>query len=66
MKDFIKNQDNYKYGLFCEFLVIFKMILYGFFPLRHRYKTKTGEIDIIMKRFDTIVFLEVKGRRTRL
>ena len=66
MKDFIKNQDNYKYGLFCEFLMVFKMMFFGFLPVKHRYKVKTGEVDIIMRRFNEIVFLEVKGRRNSI
>ncbi len=33
-------------------------------PLERRYRTKTGEIDLIMLDGETIVFVEVKTRRT--
>ncbi len=37
--------------------------LLGFYGiLEHRFKTKVGEIDLICKRFSTIVFVEVKAR----
>ena len=32
--------------------------------LEHRYRTKAGEIDLILKDGDTIVFAEVKTRKT--
>jgi putative endonuclease len=33
--------------------------------LAHRYKTRTGEIDLVAKRGDHVAFVEVKGRRTQ-
>lgn len=63
MKNFIKNQDNYKYGKLCELIVVIKMLLSGYKILKRRYKTKYGEIDIIAKKKNVIVFIEVKGRR---
>jgi putative endonuclease len=63
MKNFIKNQDNYKYGQLCEFIVVIKMTLLGYKILAKRYKTQYGEIDIIAKKKNVIVFIEVKGRR---
>ena len=37
---------------------------YGMTLLEHRYRTKAGEIDLILKDGDTIVFTEVKTRLT--
>jgi len=36
----------------------------GYKIIKQNYKTKFGEIDIIAKEKDTLVFLEVKTRRT--
>ena len=37
---------------------------FGMICLEHRYRTKHGEIDLIMLDGDTIVFVEVKTRTT--
>ena len=39
---------------------------YGMRLLESRYKTKAGEIDLIMLDRDTVVFVEVKTRMTSL
>jgi len=39
---------------------------YGMRLLESRYKTKAGEIDLIMLDKDTVVFVEVKTRMTSL
>ncbi|MBO4480655.1 MAG: YraN family protein [Alphaproteobacteria bacterium] len=60
--------DSYKTGLFSEFVACIYLILRGFRILRRRYVTgkHTGraEIDIIAKRKNLIVFIEVKHRKT--
>ena len=38
---------------------------YGMRLLESRYKTKAGEIDLIMLDEDTVVFVEVKTRNPR-
>lgn len=35
----------------------------GFFILANNYRCKTGEVDIVAREGDTIVFVEVKSRR---
>lgn len=49
-------------GLAAEERVRDHLITNGFTSLRERYKTKHGEIDLIMKRGTLIVFIEVKAR----
>lgn len=36
----------------------------GFYTLARNYRTKGGEIDLVMKKGDLLLFVEVKGRRT--
>ena len=38
-------------------------IAHLYIPLKQRYKTKLGEIDLIMLRSNEIVFVEVKARK---
>ena len=37
---------------------------YGMVLLEHRYRTSAGEIDLILEDGDTVVFAEVKTRKT--
>ena len=37
---------------------------YGMVLLEHRFRTKCGEIDLIMADGKTVVFIEVKARKT--
>ena len=38
----------------------------GYWPIARRYKTKYGEIDLIMKKGRLLCFIEVKYRKTPL
>ncbi len=49
-----------------EFLAANYLRLKGYKILSQRFKTKSGEIDIIASRGDLIVFIEVKARKTLL
>ena len=49
-------------GLFGEWFVVFFYLFSGFRIIKHRYKAKTGEIDLIFRRGKLIVFCEVKTR----
>ena len=57
--------NTYKKGLWGEVLAAIYLFFLGYRFLTHRYRVKTGEIDLIMRRKSTIVFVEVK-RRERL
>ena len=61
-------KNNHKSGLFAEFLARWWLRLYGYEVVAKRYVTgrQTGraEIDIIARRENTIVFIEVKNRPT--
>lgn len=52
-------------GLSAETWAAWYLRLTGWRILKHRYKTKAGEIDLIAKRRKTVAFVEVKARRTR-
>lgn len=53
-------KTTYQKGLWGERLALFYLILKGYMPLKQRYKTKVGEIDLIVKKGDLVVFVEVK------
>lgn len=60
--------NSYQTGLFSEFLACAYLMLHGFRIVKRRYTTgrHTGraEIDIIARRGNLIVFVEVKHRNT--
>lgn len=47
-----------------EFLAANYLRLKGYKILAQRFKTKSGEIDIIASRNDLLIFVEVKARKT--
>lgn len=59
-----KNQT-YKFGLLAERVSIFFLRLKFYQILKWRHKTPFGEIDIIAKKWRTIVFVEVKARKSK-
>ncbi len=62
------NKTSYTTGLYSEFLARMYLRFHGYRILKTRYITgkKTGraEIDIIAKKHNTVVFVEVKARKT--
>lgn len=58
----IQNQRAYRAGILAEYVALLFLLLKGYWPLARRYKTKLGEIDLIVRRRRTLVFVEVKGR----
>ena len=61
-----QRRRNHRRGIRAEYLSLLYLILKTYRPLAIRYKTPIGEIDLIMKRGNTIAFIEVKHRRKRL
>ena len=61
-------KTSYQIGLFSEFLARWFLRFHGYRILQSRYvtgkNTNRAEIDIIAKRKNTIVFIEVKSRQT--
>jgi len=53
-----------KFGRFGEDLAAQSLMKKGYRIICRNYRTKFGEIDIIATDNDTIVFIEVKSRRT--
>jgi putative endonuclease len=49
-------------GRFAETLALVLLLLKGYRPLARRYAAAGGEIDLIVMRGDTVVFVEVKAR----
>ena len=60
-------QTSYQVGLYSEFLARMYLRFHGYRILKSRYvigkNTNRAEIDIIAKRKNTIVFVEVKARK---
>lgn len=54
-------KNHYK-GMWTERLAILYMILKGYRILAHRFLSPLGEIDLVLKKGKTIVFMEVKNR----
>ncbi len=53
---------NHHFGLLAEYLVIIRYMFHGYLPIKHRWKSNLGEIDLIMRRGKSIIFCEVKAR----
>ena len=56
------NNQRYRKGLTAEYVAALILMLKGYRLLRHRYKTRHGEIDLVMRRRGEVVFVEVKAR----
>ncbi len=56
---------NYYKGLLAEQLAKIILLLKGYRIIKSRYKIKLGEIDIIAKKKDIIIFFEVKQRKNK-
>jgi putative endonuclease len=57
--------NSYQIGLFAEFIAASFLRLKGYKILTKRFKTKFGEIDIIARKNNYIIFIEVKMRKDR-
>jgi len=52
----------HKRGRWAEHLTALSLLLTGHRILARNYRTKTGEVDIIAKRGNIVIFVEVKAR----
>ncbi|WP_421915189.1 YraN family protein [Mesorhizobium sp.] len=57
-------QKAYRRGHRGEWLAAVALMLKGYRILARRHRTRLGEIDLIARRGDLVVFVEVKARRT--
>ena len=63
MKD--RRQRAQSRGHWAEELALWSLRLKGYRLLARRFKSKTGEVDLIMRRGETTAFIEVKQRASR-
>ncbi len=57
-------QQAHAHGHRAETIALWYLRCKGYRLLEHRFKAPTGEIDLIMRRGNTTVFIEVKARAT--
>jgi putative endonuclease len=55
----------YRHGHVAEAAAMLLLLAKGFRPIARRYKTPLGEIDLVVKRGNTIAFIEVKARASQ-
>jgi putative endonuclease len=54
-----------RHGRFAETVAALFLNLKGYRTVARRFRSPLGEIDLVMRRGGTLVFVEVKARRTR-
>lgn len=54
--------QSYRKGVMAEWVACAFLMCKGYRPLARRFTTPVGEIDLIMKRGSTVIFVEVKAR----
>ncbi|MBN9233464.1 MULTISPECIES: YraN family protein [Phyllobacteriaceae] len=59
-----KRRKSYRRGHRGEWLAAAALMLKGYRILARRHRTKLGEIDLIARRGDLVLIVEVKARRT--
>lgn len=64
-KGFKKRLRAWRWGKFAEKLAANYLRMKGYHILHHRYKSPVGEIDLIAKSRDAVIFVEVKARKTK-
>ena len=64
----IKNHSKktYQFGYFAEKHVMIFLWIKGYKILKHRYRSNFGEIDIIAKKNNFVIFVEVKARYKKI
>lgn len=59
-----RRKAGYRRGLRAETLAAWMLRLKGYRILARRYRTPLGEIDLVARRGETLIFVEVKARPT--
>lgn len=59
-----RRRFTYLRGIGAERLALIWLVVHGWRPLARRYADAGGEIDLVMRRGDTVAFVEVKARGT--
>jgi putative endonuclease len=54
---------SYKKGIFAELYVLFFLILKGYKPVKWRMRNTVSEIDLIVKKRNILIAIEVKYRK---
>lgn len=54
----------YRRGFLAEYIAAVFLLFKGYHIAAMRYRGKAGEVDIVARRGDIVVFIEVKARRT--
>lgn len=54
-----------QWGHYAEWLAMGWLMMKGYWPLARRYRGMGGEVDLIMRRSQSILFIEVKARNER-
>ena len=62
-KKYKKKIKSYYFGIFSEYLVVVFLFFKGYRVLKRRHQSYFGEIDIIAKKRDLLVIIEVKARK---
>lgn len=57
------SRGTYQSGLFAEEVVADRLVEDGWRLLGHRLRTRVGELDLVARRGDTVVFAEVKSAK---
>jgi putative endonuclease len=57
--------QTHQFGRMGERLAVWYLKLSGYRIVKRNYRNRLGEIDIIAREDETLVFVEVKARRTR-
>lgn len=60
----MSHATNHRNGILAEYAALIYLTLKGYRLVAMRYKTKLGEIDLIVRRGKTLGFIEVKARAT--
>ena len=60
--------NNYHNGKLAEYIALFYLLFHGYFPVAKNYVTgkgtHAGEVDLIVRKGKTLIFVEVKERRS--